>query len=141
MGRLPRGFISIFRSIRPCASRASSSTSPARRSAAGIFSTTPRPRRRRPSSAESRGCTTPRVADLAGVERLLEPILSLHERIRASVLDACARQGEASEQLATVAADDGGGGDTTYAIDRVGEEALVRGLADLAREEPLCIVA
>ena len=69
--------------------------------------------------------------------RLLEPILALHERIRGAVIDACSRQ--ASELLATVAGDVGG--DTTYAIDRVGEEMLVQGLADLARKEPLCLVA
>ena len=70
---------------------------------------------------------------------LLEPILALHERIRGAVVDACARQ--ASEQLAAVASDTGGGGDTIYAIDRVGEGILVEGLAELAREEPLCLVA
>jgi hypothetical protein len=73
--------------------------------------------------------------------RLLEPIRALHARIRGAVLDACARQ--ASEQLATVASDseEGEGGDTIYAIDRVGEEILVQGLADVARAEPLCLVA
>lgn len=70
---------------------------------------------------------------------LLEPILALHERIRGAVVDACTRQ--ASELLATVAGDAAGGGDTTYAIDRVGEEILVQGLTDLARKEPLCLVA
>ena len=74
-------------------------------------------------------------------EQLLEPILSLHERVRASVVDACARQ--AVEQLAAVATDvaEGGGGDTIYAIDRVSEETFVQGVTDLAREEPLCLVA
>ena len=71
--------------------------------------------------------------------RLLEPILALHERIRGAVVDACSRQ--ASELLATVASDARGGGDTIYAIDRVGEETLVQGLADIARQEPLCLVA
>src|SRR5438874_372806 len=71
--------------------------------------------------------------------RLLEPILALHERIRDAVLDACTRQ--ASELLAAVASDAGEGGDTIYAIDRVGEETLVEGLAELARQEPLCLVA
>jgi fructose-1,6-bisphosphatase/inositol monophosphatase family enzyme len=73
---------------------------------------------------------------VAGAEHLLEPILGIHGRIRAAVVEACARQ--APEQLAQVAAD---AGDTIYAIDRVGEEAFVRGLADLARTEPLCLVA
>ncbi len=71
-----------------------------------------------------------------GVEDLLEPILSLHDSIRAAVLGACERQ--ESEQLARPAGD---AGDTIYAIDRVGEEALVRGLSDLARDEPVCVVA
>ncbi len=69
--------------------------------------------------------------------RLLEPILALHERIRGAVVDACTRQ--ASELLASVASEVGG--DTIYAIDRVGEETLVQGLGDLARTEPLCLVA
>jgi len=78
---------------------------------------------------------------VVGAESLLEPILSLHERVRTAVVDACTRQ--ASEQLAAVAADPPGvsGGDTIYAIDRVGEDAFLQGLADLAREEPLCLVA
>ena len=66
---------------------------------------------------------------------LLEPLLSIHERIRAAVVDACA--GQAPEQLATVAGD---AGDTIYAIDRVGEDAFVQGLTELAREEPLYLV-
>ncbi len=69
--------------------------------------------------------------------RLLEPILALHERIRGAVVEACTRQ--ASELLASVASEVGG--DTIYAIDRVGEETLVQGLGDLARTEPLCLVA
>jgi hypothetical protein len=80
---------------------------------------------------------------VAGVERLLGPILAVHRRIRDAVLQACARQ--ASERLATVAHDgsDGGPdtGDTIYAIDRVGEGALTDALAEVAREEPLCLVA
>src|SRR5213594_4235843 len=78
---------------------------------------------------------------MAGPERLLEPIVSIHERIRAAAVDACARA--ATEQLAAVAADasDMAGGDTIYAIDRLGEDSLVQGLTELAREEPLCLVA
>jgi hypothetical protein len=68
---------------------------------------------------------------------LLEPILALHERIRASVVEACERQ--QTEELAVVAHDELG--DTIYAIDRVGEELLVEGLAEIAREEPLCLLA
>jgi fructose-1,6-bisphosphatase/inositol monophosphatase family enzyme len=77
-------------------------------------------------------------ADVAGAERLLEPLLSLHERVRAAVIDACERQ--ATEQLAAVAADGATGGDTIYAVDRVAEETFVQGLQELAREEPLCVV-
>ena len=70
---------------------------------------------------------------------LLEPIRALHERIRDAVVAACTRQ--TSELLAAVASDAAGDGDTIYAIDRVGEDMLVQGLADVAREEPLCLMA
>ncbi len=70
---------------------------------------------------------------------LLEPIRALHERIRDAVVAACTRQ--TSELLAAVASDAEGDGDTIYAIDRVGEDTLVQGLADVAREEPLCLMA
>ncbi|HEV8400112.1 MAG TPA: hypothetical protein VGQ18_09780 [Gemmatimonadales bacterium] len=73
--------------------------------------------------------------DGSGAEGLLEPILALHHAIRAAVVAACERQ--ASEQLAQRAGD---AGDTIYAIDRVGEEALVQGLAQLG-PEPICVVA
>ena len=83
------------------------------------------------------------MADVVSAERLLEPILSLHTSIRDAVVDACARQ--APEQLAATAPDasdaGAGGGDTIYAIDRVGEDALLRGLTELARAEPVCLVA
>jgi len=69
-------------------------------------------------------------------ESLLEPILALHESIRGAVLDACERQ--APEQLAAKRGDEG---DTIYAIDRVGEEALVRGLTKLPSDEPVCLIA
>src|SRR2546426_4813002 len=74
--------------------------------------------------------------EMTGAERLLEPIQSLHAAIRDAVVEACARQ--APDQLSATAGD---AGDTIYAIDRVGEEALVRGLSDLARDEPVCVVA
>jgi fructose-1,6-bisphosphatase/inositol monophosphatase family enzyme len=73
---------------------------------------------------------------VTGAEHLLEPLLAIHGRIRAAVVAACARQ--ATEHLAAVAGD---AGDTIYAIDRVGEDAFVRGLAELARPEPLCLIA
>src|SRR6266480_1623786 len=55
-------------------------------------------------------------AEMTSAERLLEPIQSLHAAIRDAV-------------------------DTIYAIDRVGEEALVRGLATLPGDEPVCLIA
>ncbi len=76
------------------------------------------------------------TGDTAGAERLLEPIRALHDSIRDAVVEACSRQ--ATEQLAATAGD---AGDTIYAIDRVGEEALVRGLATLPGDEPVCLIA
>src|SRR5512143_204691 len=77
---------------------------------------------------------------MTAAESLLEPLLSLHDRVRAAVVDACARAAE--DELAAVAADEtAGGGDTIYAVDRVAEEVVIEGLADLARKEPLCVVA
>lgn len=77
---------------------------------------------------------------MTAAESLLEPLLSLHDRVRAAVVDACARAAE--DELAAVAADEtAGGGDTIYAVDRVAEEVFIEGLADLARKEPLCVVA
>ena len=74
---------------------------------------------------------------MADARRLLPAILALHDRIRATVLDAFATQHR--DALAGVAHDDEG--DTIYAVDRVSETALVDGLAEIAREEPLCLVA
>jgi fructose-1,6-bisphosphatase/inositol monophosphatase family enzyme len=75
-------------------------------------------------------------SDRSDAERLLEPLRSLHGAIRDAVVDACARQ--ATEQLAQLAGD---AGDTIYAIDRVGEDALVRGLGSLPRDESVCVIA
>jgi hypothetical protein len=75
---------------------------------------------------------------LRGPEALLEPILTIHDRIRDAVVDACARQ--AAEQLAAVVADAAPDSDTIYAIDRVGEEIFVEGLENVAHREPICIV-
>jgi len=76
------------------------------------------------------------MATDSNVQDLIPPILELHDSIRDAVVDACERQ--ASEQLAEPAGD---AGDTIYAIDRVGEDALLRGLAGLAREDPICLIA
>ena len=68
---------------------------------------------------------------------LLPAILALHDRIRASVLEAFETQDR--DELAGVAHDEAG--DTIYAVDRVSEAALVDGLAEVAREDPLVLVA
>jgi len=73
----------------------------------------------------------------ADARRLLPAILELHDRIRTSVVSAFAEQ--RPESLSDVAED--GAGDTIYAVDRVSEETLVAGLEQLAREEPLVLVA
>lgn len=69
-------------------------------------------------------------------ERLLELVLSLHASIRDAVVEACRRKPPA--QLAQRAGDEG---DTIYAIDRVAEEALVRGLRKLPKAESICVIA
>src|SRR5438552_7939729 len=97
---------------------------------------TRRPRRKPRSCGRSRRSTTRRGAEVSSPSKPLKPILALHDSIRDAVVDACARQ--APEQLAATAGD---AGDTIYAIDRVGEEALVRGLSGLGRDEPMCVVA
>lgn len=74
---------------------------------------------------------------MEGSETLLEPLLALHDRVRAAVVDACARR--TADDLSAVAAD--GGGDIIYNVDRVAEESLLAGLGDVAPGEPLCVVA
>ena len=74
---------------------------------------------------------------MSDARRLLSAILALHDRIRASVLEAFETQHR--DDLAGVAHDDEG--DTIYAVDRVSEAALVDGLAAIAREEPLVLIA
>jgi len=69
--------------------------------------------------------------------RLLPAILALHDLIRTSVLDAFAKQQH--DDLAGVAHD--AEGDTIYAVDRVSEDVLVRGLTEISRDEPLVVVA
>ena len=71
-----------------------------------------------------------------GVEALLDPILQLHASIRDAVIGACRRQ--APERLAAKAGDET---DTIYAIDRVAEAALVRGLRRLPKGESVCVLA
>ena len=74
---------------------------------------------------------------MSDARRLLPAILALHDRIRASIIDAFATRHR--DDLAGVAYDDEG--DTIYAVDRVSESVLVDGLSEIARDEPLCVVA
>lgn len=74
---------------------------------------------------------------MSDVATFLQPMLALHDRIRASVVDACTRQ--AIDELAAVSAEEVS--DTIYQVDRVSEEHLVAGLADVARDEPLVLMA
>ena len=67
---------------------------------------------------------------------LLAPLLALHERIRDHVLAQCR---ERAREMAVVA-DASPGGDTIYALDRVGEPALVEGFEAIARHEPLRLI-
>src|SRR5215471_11714378 len=74
---------------------------------------------------------------MSDARHLLEPILALHERIRDAVVSACERQ--STEQLAAVAAEESS--DTIYRIDRVSEAVLVSGLEEVARRDPVVLVA
>lgn len=74
---------------------------------------------------------------MSDARRLLPAILALHDRIRDAVLVAFETQHR--DELAGVAHDEEG--DTIYAVDRVSEEVLVEGLREIARSEPLVIVA
>ncbi|MEO7454777.1 MAG: inositol monophosphatase family protein, partial [Gemmatimonadaceae bacterium] len=64
-----------------------------------------------------------------------DAIIALHDRIRASVVEACEKQ--SAESMSAVAHDDVG--DTIYAVDRVSEETLVAGLGEL--NEPVVLIA
>ncbi|MEO7085067.1 MAG: inositol monophosphatase family protein [Gemmatimonadaceae bacterium] len=68
---------------------------------------------------------------------LLDPIRRLHDRIRDAVVDACIAQ--STDALATVDAEEAS--DTIYRIDRVSEEILIDGLAEVARGNPICLMA
>jgi hypothetical protein len=74
---------------------------------------------------------------MADARRLLPALLALHDRIRATVVEACERQ--SADDLAAVSHT--GADDTIYGIDRVSETTLVEGLEAIATEEPLCLVA
>ena len=78
------------------------------------------------------------MAAVSGAEHLIEPLLTVHDRIREAVVDACERQ--SSEQLAAVVAESPSDSDTIYSIDRLGEEMFVDGLGGLAQREPIFVI-
>lgn len=72
------------------------------------------------------------------IRQLLDPLLRLHEEIRASVVKACERT--STGELATVVSEKEG--DTIFAIDRVSEELLIDYLErEIALFAPLLLVA
>lgn len=74
---------------------------------------------------------------MSDVRELIGPLKHLHERIRDDVVAACERQ--QLEELAGVAREEEG--DTIYAIDVVGEEALLAFFDELARVHSFVLVA
>ncbi len=71
------------------------------------------------------------------IEDFLPLIKTLHERIRATVLEACERS--SVESLSEVAADEPG--DTIYAVDRISEEELVEFFEkEVASFEPIVLI-
>ena len=72
------------------------------------------------------------------IQNLLEPLRSLHEQVRSSVVEAS--ESESSRELATVVSEQEG--DTIFALDRISEELLIdffeREIASLA---PVILIA
>lgn len=72
------------------------------------------------------------------LDSLFAPIKSLHETIRARVVEACEK--ETIEQLSFVVAD--GEGDTIFAVDRVSEEILIDFFErEIASKVPVVLIA
>jgi hypothetical protein len=75
---------------------------------------------------------------MAPVDKLLAPILQLHERIRDQVVSRC--EHSSLEELASVSQDSHG--DTIFAVDRVSEELLVEFFErEMAPFGPLVLIA
>lgn len=73
-----------------------------------------------------------------GIERLLQPLRTLHDAIRDQVLKECERS--SVDDLADIVAD--GAGDTIYSVDRVSEAQLVSGVeSEIATLGPVVLVA
>ena len=88
-------------------------------------------------AAELRTTPLPFIMLMSEAHHLLPAIIDLHDRIRSAVVSACERQSH--DAMAEVAHDDAG--DTIYAVDRVSETTLIEGLAEVARNEPLVLIA
>src|SRR5215471_12756873 len=71
------------------------------------------------------------------VRELLQPLLSIHNRMRDAVVAATEHHGP--DSLARVHRDDEG--DTIYSIDAVSEEILIQQFEDLARSHPFVLIA
>ena len=72
------------------------------------------------------------------IQKLLKPLRSLHEQIRASVVDACERA--SSRELARVVSEQEG--DTIFALDRVSEQLLIDFLErEVAPLAPVILIA
>ena len=72
------------------------------------------------------------------IRQLLTPLRSLHEQIRASVVEACERA--SSRELATVVSEQEG--DTIFALDRVSEELLIDFFErEVAPHAPVILIA
>ncbi len=72
------------------------------------------------------------------VTHLLEPIRSIHVRIRDAVVAACEKS--AGEEMSRVV--DDGEGDTIYAVDRVSDELLVEFFErEISTREPVVLIA
>ena len=106
---------------------------------------TPDPSERSGSSGSQSPVTPPSAAPPSAtlsseLALLLEPIRTLHERIR----DAVVQAGEQvqADALASVVDDRDDEGDTIYAVDRVSEEVLVRFFeTEIAPRWPIVLIA
>ena len=75
---------------------------------------------------------------MSDIRKLLDPVRRLHEKIRASVVEAC--EHATSSELATVVSEQEG--DTIFALDRVSEELLIDFFErEVAPVAPLLLVA
>lgn len=80
------------------------------------------------------------MAESADIGQLLQPIRTLHDRIRDAVMAECERA--QADALARVVDDRDDEGDTIYAVDRVSEEVLVHFFeTEVATRWPIVLIA